>query len=63
MSTKTMTMIRYGSMALSILALIGLISAMLSYFCQYWDLDQTKRVLLAVTVLWFATAPIWMRDK
>ncbi|MDD4539955.1 MAG: hypothetical protein PHT80_13140 [Lentisphaeria bacterium] len=62
MTAKKMTIIRRSCMAVSLLSLIGLVLAVVGYFCQYHDLDRTKSLLLAVTVLWFATAPVWMRE-
>ncbi len=62
MTAKTTILIRRSCMVVSLLSLVGLVLAVLGYFCHYHDLDRTKSLLLAVTVLWFATAPVWMRE-
>ena len=45
---------------LSWLALAGTIVPSILFFNGQITLDQTKLWMLAGTVLWFATAPVWM---
>ena len=46
--------------ALSIAALVWLLTAAVLCLTGTFDLDRTKLHLLAATVLWFVTAPWWM---
>ena len=42
------------------LALAGTIGPAMLFFGGQVTLDQTQSWMLAATVLWFATAPVWM---
>jgi hypothetical protein len=48
---------------LSWLALAGTIGPAMLFFGGQITLDETKSWMLAATVLWFATAPLWMDRK
>jgi hypothetical protein len=45
---------------LSWVALAGTIGPAILFFSGQITLDQTKLWMLGATVLWFATAPLWM---
>jgi hypothetical protein len=45
------------------LALAGTILPPLLFAADSVNLDQVKLWMLAATVLWFVTAPIWMEHK
>jgi hypothetical protein len=42
------------------LALAGAIVPSLLYLGGAVDLDQSKRLLLVATIVWFVTAPLWI---
>jgi hypothetical protein len=42
------------------LALAATIAAPVLFFMNRLTLDQTKSSMLLATVVWFATAPLWM---
>jgi hypothetical protein len=42
------------------LALVGTIGPAMLFFAGQVTLEQTQSWMLASTVLWFATAPLWM---
>ena len=44
-------------------ALAGLACAAGLFFVDRLDLAATKQWMLLATVLWFATAPLWMEHK
>lgn len=51
---------------LVIISIIGLILALIPAFMVFFgkiDLDAGKNLMLAGTLLWFATAPFWMKPK
>jgi hypothetical protein len=45
------------------LALGGTILPSMLFFYDQATLDQTKLWMLVATVVWFATAPVWMDRK
>ncbi|MCS7337784.1 MAG: hypothetical protein NZ739_06040 [Verrucomicrobiae bacterium] len=49
--------------ALSAIALIGTIGPPVLFFADRLDLGTAQQWMLAATVLWFVTAPIWMEHK
>jgi hypothetical protein len=48
---------------LSWLALAGTIAPSILFFAGQATLDHTKFWMLASTVIWFATAPVWTDRK
>ena len=50
-------------MILSIVALVVLLVAPAGVFLQKMELDTCKHWMFAATVVWFATAPFWMKRK
>lgn len=42
------------------LSLVGTIVPSLLYLAGTVDLEQSKRLLLAATIGWFVTAPLWI---
>lgn len=49
--------------AASMLALVPLAVAPILYLAGATTLDTTKTILLSATLLWFATAPFWMKKE
>ena len=45
---------------ISWLALVGTIVPSLLFLAGRLDLDQSKWLLLAATIVWFVTAPLWI---
>ena len=50
-------------MIVSILALVVLLVAPAAVFLQMMELTTCKHWMFASTVVWFATAPFWMKRK
>ncbi|MCC6694957.1 MAG: hypothetical protein IT365_04910 [Candidatus Hydrogenedentes bacterium] len=50
-------------MIVSILALAVLLVAPAAVFLQKMELTTCKHWMFAATVIWFATAPFWMKRK
>lgn len=48
---------------LSWLALIGIVFAPGLYLADQMTLAAAKKAMLAATILWFATAPFWMKHS
>ena len=48
---------------LSWLALAGTLVPSVLFFYGRMTLDQTKLWMLIATILWFATAPVWMERE
>lgn len=44
----------------SYLALLGIVAAPLHFYAGTLDLEQNKFWMLAATVVWFATASLWI---
>jgi sensor domain CHASE-containing protein len=42
------------------ISLAGAIAPSLMYLAGVVDLDQSKRLLMAATIGWFVTAPLWI---
>lgn len=49
--------------AASMLALVPLAVAPILYLVGATTLETTKTILLSATLLWFATAPFWMKKE
>ncbi|MCC6487720.1 MAG: hypothetical protein IT364_09485 [Candidatus Hydrogenedentes bacterium] len=50
-------------MIISILALVVLLVAPTAVFLQKMELSTCKHWMFAATVIWFVTAPFWMKRK
>ena len=50
-------------MIVSLVALAVLLVAPAGVFLQKMDLDTCKQWMFAATVIWFVTAPFWMKRK
>jgi hypothetical protein len=44
----------------SYLALLGVVTAPVLFYAGTFDLDQNKFWMLAATVVWFASASLWI---
>ncbi len=56
-------MIKAIAKPIGLLSLVGTIVPPLLFMFQKLDLDSMKNIMLVSCVLWFITAPIWMKAE
>lgn len=54
---------KYILVGISFLALVVLLVAPTAVYLEKMDLSTCKHWMFASTVVWFATAPFWMKRK
>ncbi len=47
----------------SYLALILVVAAPVMFYAGRWDLEQNKLWMLVATIVWFATASLWIGTR
>ena len=51
------------ALAVSVLALLGIIVPPCLFFSSQLELGTTKQWMLAATVVWFVSTPLWMEHQ
>jgi len=54
--------VKRAARLVSLVALVATIAPPLLFFTDHMGLDAMKLWMLAATIAWFASAPLWMRQ-